>query len=145
MYHQKTIKWTKCLEKNTFSFIIHFEFLVIHIIGWSLLMQRGKFANLLSCVTCFWVSYQNFIFSNSKFQVEIKLHISFPYVDLVDLVNLALHVSYMLVIKRKNNSFVVHLEFIYNRCRPMINLKELALVNETIRHLRYKTSRYINV
>jgi len=27
----------------------------------------------------------------------------------------------------------------------MINLKELAIVNEAIKHLRYKTSRYIKV
>jgi len=31
----------------------------------------------------------------------------------------------------------------YNRHRPMINLKESTFINETIRHLKYKTLKYI--
>jgi hypothetical protein len=40
-------------------------------------------------------------------------------------------------------SFVIHLEFFRNMHRHMIGLKELTLVNEKIKHLGYKASKYI--
>jgi hypothetical protein len=49
----------------------------------------------------------------------------------------------MLIVRGKKLSFIIHLEFLNNKHRPMIDLKELFIVDETIKHLRYKTLRYI--
>ncbi len=48
-------------------------------------------------------------------------------------------------IHKKKKSFVVHPKFNYNKHRPMINLKELTLINEAITHLRCKTLKYIKL
>jgi len=48
----------------------------------------------------------------------------------------------MLVVRRKKLSFVIHLEFIYNRHRPMIGLNKLTFVNEMIKCLGYKNKGY---
>jgi len=44
----------------------------------------------------------------------------------------------MLVIRRKKNLMYFILNFLKNRYRPMIGLKESTLINEAIRHLGLK-------
>ncbi len=46
----------------------------------------------------------------------------------------------MLVVKRKKTNYF---QFLYNSYRPVINLKEFAIVNEVIKCLRCKTLKYI--
>jgi len=38
----------------------------------------------------------------------------------------------MLIVNGKKLSFIIHFEFLYNRHRCMIGLKEMGLVDETI-------------
>jgi hypothetical protein len=51
----------------------------------------------------------------------------------------------MLIIGSIKKSFLIHFEFLYNGHKPMIGLKDSTFVNETIKHLGYKTSKYIKV
>jgi hypothetical protein len=44
----------------------------------------------------------------------------------------------MLIVRREKNPLYFILNFFLKRYRPMIGLKELALINEAIRHLRLK-------
>jgi hypothetical protein len=71
------------------------------------------------------------------------VHTSCPLVGLVDLITLAHVFIKCELLEGKKKSFVVHFEFFHIRYRPMIDLKELALVNEIIKYLGYKTSKYI--
>jgi hypothetical protein len=49
------------------------------------------------------------------------------------------------LLEGKKQFFVIHLEFLDNRHRCMISLKELTLVDEAIKCLGYTTLRYIKV
>jgi hypothetical protein len=66
-----------------------------------------------------------------------------PHVGLVDLISLVHILTKYQLLKRTKLSFIVHLEFLDSRHKHMINLKESTLVDESIKHLRYKTLRYI--
>jgi len=57
----------------------------------------------------------------------------------VNFTNLAYMFTWCYLLKGGKKSFVIPLDIFYNMHMHMVNLKELAFVNETIRCLWYKT------
>jgi hypothetical protein len=64
------------------------SFLTIGISAWRLLMQRGRFVDLLPCVICLGFSRPNFIVSNFKFKVKSSCILIIRNDHVVKLVNL---------------------------------------------------------
>ncbi len=141
MHHQKIKKCTKCLKKKTFSFLVRLEFL-------NNKHRCMKVVDVMGEICWFTTKSKSFV-EGFLFQISnSKLKSSYILVAhmLALLIWLLWHTCLLNVnCWKEKKSLTIHLEFLYNRHWPMIGLKELAFVNETIKCLGYKTSRYRKV
>jgi hypothetical protein len=125
-------------------FLIHFEFLDIRHRCMKVVDLKGEicwFITMFHYHVLFWGFILKFIFSNSK--LKFNLHTAYSQWSCGWLYWFDLWVHMHFGLEGKKLYFIIHLEIFDNKNRCMVGSKELAFIYEVIRHLRYKTSRYI--